>query len=248
MTIHTVYFDLGSESRFQGYTDLAQIGQYYSLTVNSQLTRLYTAVNFLQPANLTLIDRISKSSVLVSKNFYSSHSIVMANQEGVNAELADYEKEHNSRNLLPLLIKKYNDGKFTSLFLSPQSKIDSIKISQPRGLGLALDCVTAKNIVVFAGGTGLYPYSDLIDLLFKAKLVREEHQLSSMILESDPLLKKRPFEGMHFTFYIAVNELDELHPVTLYECNELCHSFNFKAYAKFKGANLHIFKKDYGSI
>ncbi len=92
--------------------------------------------------------------------------------QNINAELTDYEKEHNTRNLLPLLIKKYGDGKLTSLFLSPQSKITSIRLSQPRGLGLALDCVTSKNIVIFAGGTGLYPYSDLIDLLFKAKMIR----------------------------------------------------------------------------
>ena len=92
--------------------------------------------------------------------------------QNINAELTDYEKEHNTRNLLPLLIKKYGDGKLTSLFLSPQSKITSIRLSQPRGLGLGLDCVTSKNIVIFAGGTGLYPYSDLIDLLFKAKMIR----------------------------------------------------------------------------
>ena len=39
--------------------------------------------------------------------------------QNINAELTDYEKEHNTRNLLPLLIKKYSDGKLTSLFLSP---------------------------------------------------------------------------------------------------------------------------------
>lgn len=194
MSIHTIYFDIGNQARFQGYTSLSQIGQYYSLTINSQLTRLYTAVNFLQPANITLIDRISKNGVQISKNFYTPHEIVMTNQEhNLNAELADLEKEHSSRNLLPLLVKKYSNGKLTSLFLSPHAKISSIVISQPRGLGLALDCVTSKNVVIFAGGTGLYPYSDLIDLLFKAKLVREGHQLSGMILESDPLLKKKPF-------------------------------------------------------
>ena len=69
------------------------------------------------------------------------------------------------------MIKKYNDGAFTSYFLNPNTSITEILLSKPRGLGLALDCVTAENIVIFAGGTGLYPFSDLIDLLFKAKLV-----------------------------------------------------------------------------
>lgn len=89
----------------------------------------------------------------------------------MDAELSDFEKDHSAKTVLPLLIKKYGDGKFTSFFLSPNSKINEIKISQPRGLGLYLDAVTSKNIVIFAGGTGLYPYSDLIDLLFKDRLV-----------------------------------------------------------------------------
>ena len=37
---------------FQGYTDVRQLGQYYSLTVNGKITRLYTAVNFLSLSNI----------------------------------------------------------------------------------------------------------------------------------------------------------------------------------------------------
>ena len=48
-------------------------------------------------------------------------------------------------------------------------------LSKPRGLGLTLDCVKSDHIIIFAGGTGFYPYTDLIDLLFKAKLVSEQH-------------------------------------------------------------------------
>lgn len=49
MLIHTVYVKLEGDKKFAGYGHLSQIGQYYALTVNSQMTRLYTAVNFLQP-------------------------------------------------------------------------------------------------------------------------------------------------------------------------------------------------------
>lgn len=92
-------------------------------------------------------------------------------------------------NILPLLIKKYSDGRLTSLFLSYNFKMKSIIVSQPRGLGLCLNGINSKNIVIYAGGTGLYPYSDLIDLLFKAKIVEEGHELSNIILESNPILK-----------------------------------------------------------
>ncbi len=45
-------------------------------------------------------------------------------------------------------------------------------MSEQRGFGLALDNLNSKNIVIFAGGTGLYPYSDLIDLLYKSKIAQ----------------------------------------------------------------------------
>lgn len=39
--------------RFLGYSDIRQLGQYYSLTINRKITRLYTAVNFLNAANVS---------------------------------------------------------------------------------------------------------------------------------------------------------------------------------------------------
>ena len=38
--------------RFLGYSDIRQLGQYYSLTINNKITRLYTAVNFLNETNI----------------------------------------------------------------------------------------------------------------------------------------------------------------------------------------------------
>ena len=43
---------------FQGYTDVRQLGQYYSLTVNDKITRLYTAVNFLSLSNIHRMDEM----------------------------------------------------------------------------------------------------------------------------------------------------------------------------------------------
>lgn len=34
--------------KYQGYTHLSELGQYYSLTIDDSKTRLYTNVNFLQ--------------------------------------------------------------------------------------------------------------------------------------------------------------------------------------------------------
>lgn len=40
---------------FNGYTNLKQYGQYYSLTINDKNTRLYTSVNCLCPRNVGLM-------------------------------------------------------------------------------------------------------------------------------------------------------------------------------------------------
>ncbi len=54
-------------SQFRGYTDVRQIGQYYSLTINNKKTRLYTVVNFLQPENINLLIKISRGKIEINK-------------------------------------------------------------------------------------------------------------------------------------------------------------------------------------
>ena len=63
-------------------------------------------------------------------------------------------------------MKRYEDGHLTSNFLDQDFKKDAI-ISKPLGRGLALHEKNAGKIYFFAGGTGVYPFSDTIDLLFK---------------------------------------------------------------------------------
>ena len=46
-------------------------------------------------------------------------------------------------------------------------KARSLKLSPPKGLGLNFAELKERTIFIIAGGTGLYPFSDLIDLLFK---------------------------------------------------------------------------------
>lgn len=43
---------------FSGYSDVKQLGQYYSFTVNKNLTRLYTAVNFITKQNILLMNKL----------------------------------------------------------------------------------------------------------------------------------------------------------------------------------------------
>jgi len=47
----------------------------------------------------------------------------------------------------------------------------NIKISAPRGRGLGLqdllNCPKPYKIIMFSGGTGIYPFADIIDIAFK---------------------------------------------------------------------------------
>ena len=76
-------------------------------------------------------------------------------------------------------------------------------------------------IIIIAGGTGLYPFGDLIDLLFKNHLLQTRPDLKSILLEKDPILKTNPFDKFTFELYLAVGSLDDIHPLTLAQLNEL---------------------------
>jgi hypothetical protein len=46
------------ELDFTGYSDVKQLGQYYSFTMNKKMTRLYTTVNFLTRQNIALLNEL----------------------------------------------------------------------------------------------------------------------------------------------------------------------------------------------
>lgn len=69
-------------------------------------------------------------------------------------------------NTIPLLIKNYEKGKFTTKFLSGKYT-GEVKISSQRGRGMFLDELPPGVILMFAGGTGVNPFCDVIDVLFK---------------------------------------------------------------------------------
>ena len=113
------------------------------------------------------------------------------------------------------MMKIYTNGKLTSGLKSVDFVNTSVQISIPRGRGLQLDTTAPGRIVIVAGGTGLFPFSDLIDLLYKAHVIEESHPMASELIHKDPLLKKRPFSKYFFVFLIAINEPEDIHPITL---------------------------------
>ena len=88
-------------------------------------------------------------------------------------------------NTLPLIIKRYDNGAFTSELISP-SFDKEIMISCGKGNGLGLHEKPAGKIIIFAGGTGICPFIDLIDVLFKRTLCQQGHSLKNRILNLNP--------------------------------------------------------------
>ena len=77
-----------------------------------------------------------------------------------------------------MMLKVYNDGKLTSTLRKSNFTDVEIKFSIPRGRGLELDVTNPGRIIVVAGGTGLFPFSDLIDLLYKSEVIEKRHMMS----------------------------------------------------------------------
>jgi hypothetical protein len=75
--------------------------------------------------------------------------------------------------------------------------------------------LTPGKVIIVAGGTGLYPFSDLIDLLFKTQVARTDKSKQLLIFQQNPLLEATPFEHFSFHLLLAVHQTEDIHPVTL---------------------------------
>jgi hypothetical protein len=83
---------------------------------------------------------------------------------------------------------------------------------------MSLNEMPNGKIIMFAGGTGLHPYCDLIDLVYKEMLVSQNSQFSSKIIKNDPLIDKKPFfNRFKFVLYLSVQSTNDIHEITAYQ-------------------------------
>jgi|688.fasta_scaffold411967_1 hypothetical protein len=74
-------------------------------------------------------------------------------------------------------------------------------------------------IVMFAGGTGLHPFCDLIDLIYKEFLV-SQNIFTDVIIKSNPIIAKNSFlKKFNFTLYLSVQNTDDIHEITAFQLN-----------------------------
>lgn len=71
----------------------------------------------------------------------------------------------HEKSFLPLLIKKYSGNTFTSrLFDNPNQ---NMSITGLKGRGLGIERLNKGKVFLLVAGTGLFPFLDLLDVLFK---------------------------------------------------------------------------------
>jgi hypothetical protein len=54
-----------------------------------------------------------------------------------------------------------------------------------------------------AGGTGLLPFLDLIDLLYKKVKILEKSNISARLLKNDPILHEDLIQNREFVLFFA---------------------------------------------
>jgi NAD(P)H-flavin reductase len=98
--------------------------------------------------------------------------------------------------MIPLLLKVYKNGTLPNMLIN--HKADCLKLSPPKGLGLRLAELEKGTILILAGGTGLYPFSDIIDLLYKNYKLTTSPHLKEFIYIGNSILRNNPFAKFNF--------------------------------------------------
>ena len=156
---------------------------------------------------------------------------------------------------IPILFKSYPGGKFTEGVT--KGPMEKMLMSCSKGEGLELAHTKPGKIIMVAGGTGIYPFSDFIDLLYKEQLMIHSPAAKADILELSPILKNSPFKDFTFELMAAFAYLDDMHVITLEQLLYLAEKGRLKITFKFRedvhgrvteGPNIEFTKTSFQNI
>lgn len=87
-------------------------------------------------------------------------------------------------------------------------KLNQIILSKPMGAGLRYkDLPDEGKVIIISGGTGLLPFCDLIDLLFKRVKMLTNPNASQHLVGLDSLTRKDLIKNRRFILYHACESL-----------------------------------------
>lgn len=96
-------------------------------------------------------------------------------------------------------------------------------------------------VILIAGGTGIFPFCDLIDLLFKEVAQEKHSSLHNEVMTLSPILGSKPFNRLTFHLMAAFSTLADIHPITFNQIVYLSEkSKSFRASIKTKEGNVKI--------
>ena len=151
---------------------------------------------------------------------------------------------------MPLVVKRYEKGELTQKCLGDKGYHGEILLSKSMGSGMKYgDIKEEGKVIIVSGGTGLLPFCDFIDLLFKRFLLLEGMPSAAEFAKKDPLVREDLIKKRSFKLYCAAESVSDLLPLTLYqiECLSKSQKIRFEAVFRIRN-NVEEFRKKYPSI
>jgi NAD(P)H-flavin reductase len=133
---------------------------------------------------------------------------------------------------IPIMFKVYEGGRFSEGMA--KGPVTKLLLSESKGEGLQLAHTAPGKVILVAGGTGLFPFSDFIDLLYKEQLILQRPALREQILGLSPVLGTDPFRPFTFELLAAFQHVDDVHLITLEQLLFLAEVGRLKITFKFK--------------
>lgn len=93
-----------------------------------------------------------------------------------------------------------------------------IILSKPMGPGMKYgDIKEDGKVIIVCGGTGLLPFCDFIDLLFKRVILLEGKPSATEFARKDPLIQEDLIRRRSFKLYCAAESTIDLLALTLFQ-------------------------------
>ena len=148
-------------------------------------------------------------------------------EELTDVRLDDFSgRSSQLENIIPVVLKRYLKGGLTEPLVQKMMNNHkmTLTMSSEQGLGLQLGELAPGKVIIIAGGTGLLPFSDIIDLLFKKEYARANPQYAQRFCEVSPILNRPFLENIIFDLYASFNAIEDIHPLTLHQLSFLTKS------------------------
>jgi NAD(P)H-flavin reductase len=136
--------------------------------------------------------------------------------------------------VVPLVLKKYKKGELTSRLLDDGFDGELI-LSKTLGAGMKYaELKEEGKVIIVCGGTGLLPFCDFIDLLFKRVLLLENNAMAEKCAAHDFVVREDLIKKRSFKLYCAAESETDLLPLALFQMEHLSKSTKIMFEAVFR--------------